>query len=61
MDPFVHVQSAADLREAVRVALDRIGMSYADLEAQHRRGWYDSDLVRRTWVAIGGLSSYARD
>ena len=58
-DAEVDIASDADLRVAVRVALDSIGLTYEELanEAACRR--FSSDRAHRVWVAIAGLGNLA--
>lgn len=55
----VMVASQDDLRRAVRRALARCGMSFAELASQARKGRFETTEARRAWVAIGDLGHLA--
>jgi hypothetical protein len=44
-----------DLRIGQKAALRRLGCTYAELEAQHASGDFDSLAHRLTWMAYGDL------
>ena len=48
-----------DLREAVRGALDRCGLTYDQLAEQARTGDFSTARARMAWVAIGDLGHLA--
>jgi len=58
-DRDVEVATEADLRIAVKNALDHCGLTYEQLEAQAKSGDFDSVRARIAWVAIGGLEGLA--
>ncbi|MCB0950712.1 MAG: hypothetical protein KDB44_15840 [Mycobacterium sp.] len=49
------VATSADLRAAIRNALDRAGCTFEQLAAQARSGDFTSIRARLAWVAIGDL------
>lgn len=51
--------SQEDLRVAVRLALTRSGLTFAELAEQAEKGRFDSIRARRAWVAIGDLGHLA--
>ncbi|MGH9280665.1 MAG: hypothetical protein ACRD12_21555 [Acidimicrobiales bacterium] len=53
------VASDDDLREAVRSALARLNLTYAELADQGRRGRFQSEHARITWMAIRDLADPA--
>jgi hypothetical protein len=48
-----------DLRQAVRGALQRCGLTYQQLAEQARTGRFSSVRARLAWVAIGDLGHLA--
>jgi hypothetical protein len=56
--PETEVATDDDLREAVRAALQRVGMTFEDLEREAHAGRFSSDRARLTWVAICDLADY---
>lgn len=55
-EPDVLVASDEDLREAVRSALARLDLSYAELQEQACGGRFQSERARMTWMAIRDLA-----
>lgn len=53
------VASDLDVQIAVRRALGRIGMTYAELEQQARIGKFSSELARTTWTGLRDLGHVA--
>lgn len=51
----VEVATRADLRAAIRHALDRAGCSFDELATQAKTGHFSSMRARAAWVAIGDL------
>lgn len=54
-DDAVMVATSADLKTAVKTALDRAGCTFDDLAAQAQTGRFTSIQARLAWVAIGDL------
>jgi hypothetical protein len=54
-DDAIMVATSADLRAAVKNALDRAGCTFDELAAQARSGHFISIQARLAWVAIGDL------
>jgi hypothetical protein len=54
-DDAVMVATSADLRAAVKHALDRADCTFDELAAQARTGHFTSIQARLAWVAIGDL------
>jgi hypothetical protein len=48
-----------DLRNAVRVALEALDITFAELAEEARNRQFSSDLARRTWMVIGDLGQFA--
>lgn len=55
-EPDVLIASDDDLRQAVRVALARLNLTYAELAVQARGGCFQSEQARITWMAIRDLA-----
>lgn len=58
-DETVMMASEDDLRQAVRGALQRCGLTYAELATQARSGRFENVQARMAWVAIGDLGHLA--
>jgi len=55
----VQVATDDDVRSAVRDSLSGLGLTFDELRAQAEADRFDSDLARRTWLAIADLAAYA--
>ena len=57
--PDVVEATEADLRRALKRALKRAGVTYAELAEQAKTGRFESVQARLAWVAIGDLGELA--
>jgi hypothetical protein len=51
-DAYVEVASKEEVRHAVRRSLRELGITYEELQAQARRGRFQSNRARLVWMAI---------
>lgn len=58
-EPDVLVASDDDLRSAVRSALARLDLTYAELADQARKGRFQSERARIAWMAIRDLGDFS--
>lgn len=53
-DDVITELSEEEFREAAYAALDRLGLTYAELRDMARRRNFDSAQAQSLWVSIGG-------
>jgi hypothetical protein len=53
-DDMVVELTSEEFRAAAKQALARLGLTYAELEAQARRRDFESSQAHMLWMAIGG-------
>lgn len=51
---FVTEEEVARMREE---ACESVGLTWDEIEAQHRRGWFDSNRIHQIWFTFGTFKS----
>jgi len=55
----VGVLAAGEVERAVEESLAELGLTFAELEAEAKRGRFSSDRARLVWLAIRNLAASA--